>query len=123
MVLNMYSISSRIANLFAFLVLIGVVSHMYPTGSNGSVESKPVPTSATAPNQVLPAAPKRDLRHKGSMMEEIDCIPLYPTPAPSKSKAGSKAPTDRRKLQGVDASTKGTKSPKSSSPVSHHIRS
>ena len=120
MSINSRSIVAGIVNLLAVFLLVGVVSQCFMNKKGATTLVVANAVSEPAVESTLPAATtKRDLRHKG----KSDCIPLYPTVAPTKGKGGSKAPTvspARRKLQGTAAPTTGKgKSVKSASPVSY----
>lgn len=121
MSINARSILIAVANLFALFVVIGVCSQgTLLNAKNAASETAAVNLAQEEPSVEqaadLPMITERQTRAKGkgkgSMVEEIDCIPLYPTPAPTKGK-GMNGRGGRR-ARGMNGKGKG----KTDAPVS-----
>lgn len=134
---NTRSILTGVANLVAFLVVIGVVSQcLYQSDKPAaavpldSVAAEPLVDLPVSSGSKLMGADERDLRHKGKgkgKSASVDCIPLYEEPPTGKGKGksskgkSSKGKSDRRQL-GSKSSSKGSSKGKgksgSEAPVS-----
>ena len=128
MAINTRAVLIAVANLFALLVVSGVCYQGLLSNSNSSKAASPLSAVVNEPVQLVEPAvdaeipnTRRELRKKskgkGSTEEPVDCVPLYPTPAPTKSMKGTKG---SRRLKGMNGKGKGsTAAPTvSQSPVS-----
>ena len=121
------SVLTLIANFLAICLVAGVIFQSLDNA--GADEKAPVqPTVVVHPELVevaLPITTDRVYgRHlsKGKSSSSVDCVPLYPTPAPTKGKGGRAPPplstSGSGSKSGKNGKTKSTKGSSSQAPVS-----
>lgn len=124
---NTRTILVAAANLLAIFLVIGVLSTMNNNSDKDTAPAAKTPV-ATMAEMSIPTTTsggstrnRRDLRAKGDKMVggkgkgSEDCIPLYPTPAPSKGKGTSLMKGSSNSTKGSGLSFKGKGSSNSTS--------
>ena len=112
MKLQVRSVLSGIANLVAILIVISVAVQNLPDAAP-KVLAPSLTTVMTEQELVvqLPTTADRarhDLRHKGK--SAVECIPLYPTLAPTKGKGGRGGRVPPPPIMGEEETTTTSKS-------------